>query len=88
MPLVTVKIIENVFTPEQKNQMIEELTDAMVRVEGEAMRNLTFVWIEEIKSGDFAMGGKRLGTADVHAVQKGGMPEPAAEPAPAMVGSA
>lgn len=72
MPLITVKLIEDVFTREQKNQIIEEVTEAMVRVEGESMRQVTWVWIEEIKSGDLALGGKRLGTADVHALQHAG----------------
>ncbi len=71
MPLITVKLIENVFTREQKHRIIDEVTEAMVRVEGESMRPLTWVWIEEIKSGDLAAGGRRMATADVHAVQHG-----------------
>ncbi len=38
MPLVNVQIIENVFTPEQKQQIIGKITDAMVSIEGEALR--------------------------------------------------
>ena len=37
MPLVNVKLIEGVFTPEQKQEMIHRITDAMVAVEGENM---------------------------------------------------
>ena len=35
MPLINVKLIENVFTPDQKREIVERLTDAMVSIEGE-----------------------------------------------------
>jgi 4-oxalocrotonate tautomerase len=35
MPLVNVKIIEGVFSPQQKHEIIEKLTEAMVSIEGE-----------------------------------------------------
>jgi 4-oxalocrotonate tautomerase len=59
MPLITVKLIEDVFTPKQKVEIIEKLTDAMVGIEGENLRELTFVLIEEIKQGDWGVGGNR-----------------------------
>lgn len=65
MPLVNVKLIEGVFTPAQKQDMIHKLTDAMVSIEGENMRSVTTVIIEEVKSGDWAIGGKPLTTNDV-----------------------
>jgi 4-oxalocrotonate tautomerase len=37
----------------------------MVSIEGENMRSLTTVLIEEVKSGDWGMGGKPVTTADV-----------------------
>lgn len=43
MPLITVNLIENVFSPEDKVQMIEKLTNAMVEIEGENMRSVTWV---------------------------------------------
>lgn len=70
MPLITVKLIEGVFTEGQKTQMAGKLTDAMVAIEGEAMRGVTWVVIEEVKSGQWAIGGQPLTTADVHALQK------------------
>jgi 4-oxalocrotonate tautomerase len=51
MPLINVKLIEGVFTPEQKTQIAERLTDAMVSVEGENMRGVTWCVIDEVKSG-------------------------------------
>jgi 4-oxalocrotonate tautomerase len=71
MPLINVKLIEDVFTPEQKGQIIERLTDAMVSVEGENMRGVTWVVVEEVKSGDWGIGGKPLSTEDVKALAPG-----------------
>jgi 4-oxalocrotonate tautomerase len=65
MPLIEVHLIENVFAPEQKRQMIEKLTDAMVAIEGENMRGVTWVKISEVASGEWAIGGKPLTTQDV-----------------------
>jgi 4-oxalocrotonate tautomerase len=58
MPFTTVKVIEGVFSKEQKAQLIEKITEAMIEVEGESMRALTWVVIEEVKSGDWAIGDK------------------------------
>jgi len=70
MPLITVKVIENVFTPEQKAEIIEKLTDAMVAIEGEGLREYTLVLIEDVKQGDWSVGGKMLTAADVHRLQR------------------
>ncbi len=32
MPLVNVRLIEGVFTPDQKSEMIHQLTETMVRI--------------------------------------------------------
>jgi 4-oxalocrotonate tautomerase len=71
MPLIQVKVIEGVFSEEQKRQIIERLTDAMVSVEGENMRPVTWVVIEDVKSGEWGIGGKPLRTADVKALAAG-----------------
>ncbi|HVN90183.1 MAG TPA: 2-hydroxymuconate tautomerase family protein [Candidatus Binataceae bacterium] len=68
MPLVEVKLIEGVFTQEQKKQMIEKLTNAMVSIEGENMRGVTFVTIEEVRSGNWGIGGKPMTTEAVIAL--------------------
>jgi 4-oxalocrotonate tautomerase len=65
MPLIQVKVIEGVFSDEQKRDMVQKLTDAMVSVEGENMRPVTWVVIEDVKSGQWAIGGNPLTTADV-----------------------
>ena len=71
MPLIQVKLIENVFSSEQKQQIIERLTDAMVEIEGENMRPVTWVVVEEVASGEWGIGGKALSTADVRALAAG-----------------
>jgi 4-oxalocrotonate tautomerase len=68
MPFLNVRVIEGVFTPAQKQEMIRKLTDTMVSIEGENMRSVTWVVIEEIKSGDWGIGGKPLTTNDVKAL--------------------
>jgi 4-oxalocrotonate tautomerase len=70
MPLVTIDVIKDVFTPSQKRELIEKVTDAMVAVEGEALRGVTWVRIQEIQQGDWGIGGKTLTAADVHALAK------------------
>ena len=72
MPLVNVKVIEGVFSDVQKRAMVEKLTDAMVAIEGENMRQVTWVVVEEVKSGDWGIGGKPLTTGDVRALAAGG----------------
>ena len=71
MPLIEVKVIENVFTPAQKAQMVKKLTDAMVEIEGENLRSVTTVIVEEVRSGDWAMGGKPLSSNEVKAIAAG-----------------
>ncbi|MBY6014745.1 tautomerase family protein [Qipengyuania gaetbuli] len=68
MPLVTIDVIKNVFTDDQKKDLIGKVTEAMVEVEGEAMRPVTWVRIMEVEQGDWGIGGQLLGAADVHAL--------------------
>ena len=71
MPFINVKVIEDVFTPEQKRQIVERLTDAMVSIEGENMRGVTWVVVEDVKSGDWGIGGQALTTQDVRELAAG-----------------
>ena len=72
MPLIQVKLIEGVFDAHEKKAIIEKLTDAMVSVEGEAMRPVTWVVVEEVNSGEWGIGGKGLTTQDVKDLQASG----------------
>ncbi|MFO1378255.1 MAG: tautomerase family protein [Steroidobacteraceae bacterium] len=71
MPLVTIDVIKDVFTPKQKQELIDKVTRAMLEVEGENMRPVTWVRIQEFEGGDWAIGGKALAAADVHALASG-----------------
>jgi 4-oxalocrotonate tautomerase len=71
MPLVTIEVIKDVFSPSQKRHMIEKVTDAMVAVEGEPLRSVTWVRVQEIQQGDWGIGGKTLTAGDVQALASG-----------------
>lgn len=70
MPLVTIDVIKDVFTAEQKQDIIRKVTDTMVGIEGEALRSVTWVRINEIEQGDWGIGGQTLSAADVHAMAR------------------
>jgi 4-oxalocrotonate tautomerase len=72
MPLADIKVIEGVFSDAEKAQMIEKVTEALVSVEGEALREKTVVMLEEVKSGSWGFGGKPLSTQDVKKLRAGG----------------
>ena len=71
MPLINVKLIEGVLTPKQKQEVIRKLTDTMVSIEGENTRPVTCVILEEVKSGDWGVGGNSFTTNDVKALIAG-----------------
>jgi 4-oxalocrotonate tautomerase len=68
MPLVNVKVIEGVFSATQRQDIVRKVTDAMVEIEGENMRPVTWVVVEEVASGDWGIGGTPVHTADVRAL--------------------
>ncbi|WP_295558864.1 tautomerase family protein [uncultured Hyphomicrobium sp.] len=72
MPLIDIELIEGVFDARQKQAMIGKITDAMVEIEGEAMRSVTWVRVHEVASGHWGIGGKGMTAADVKAIQAGG----------------
>ena len=80
MPLLNVKLIEGVFTPAQKQEMIRKLTDTMVEIEGENMRPVTWVVIEEVKSGEWGIGGRGMTTGAVKSLAAGLPPLTRPEP--------
>ena len=68
MPLATIEVIKDVFTSAEKHELIEKVTEAMIAVEGEALRPVTWVRLVEIDQGNWAVGGQRLTAAAVHAM--------------------
>jgi 4-oxalocrotonate tautomerase len=73
MPFINVKVIEGVFDGEQKREIIERLTDTMVAIEGENLRQVTWCVVEEVKSGDWGIAGHGLTTGDVASLAAGGV---------------
>jgi 4-oxalocrotonate tautomerase len=68
MPLVTIDLIKDVFSPDKKAELIQKVTEAVIEVEGEEMRPVTWVRIMEVEQGDWAIGGNRLTAAAVHSM--------------------
>lgn len=71
MPFVNIKLIEGVLSDSQKQEVITKVTDAMVDIEGENLRPVTWVVLEEVKSGDWGIGGKGYTTEDVKKIAAG-----------------
>jgi 4-oxalocrotonate tautomerase len=77
MPLIRATLVENATTPEQKQELISRITDAVVSVYGEVMRPNTWVLIDEIRSGQFGVGGHGYTTEEIRALISG---EPVLQP--------
>lgn len=70
MPLVNIEVIEDVFTPAQKKELIEKVTDALISIEGEALRPYTLVKIDEVKDGNWSVGGKIVTAGEARRLQQ------------------
>lgn len=58
MPFVNVKLVDGVFTEDEKHRMAAALTDVMVKFEGsEAFREVVWVLIEELHTDGWHIGG-------------------------------
>jgi len=71
MPLIRATLVENAITAEQKQELISRITDAVAAVYGESMRPVTWVLIEEIKSGFFGAGGHGYTTEEIQGLMAG-----------------
>ena len=69
MPLVEVKVIKGVFDQTQRQEMVHKITETMVGIEGEALRPVTWVIVEEVESGDWGIGGRAMTAQDVKDLQ-------------------
>ena len=64
MPIVSVKVIKDFFSEEQKTALIRELTDAFCRATLEAARPYIYVTVEEVPQGKWALAGHPLPDPD------------------------
>jgi 4-oxalocrotonate tautomerase len=68
MPLVTIDVLKGAWTPEQRHDFIEQVTEAMVEVAGEPLRQVVWVKLNEVDQGQWAVGGNRLSAEMIHAM--------------------
>lgn len=58
MPLVDIHLIKGAWTLAEKQEMISATTDALVKIWGEPVRELTWVRVLEVEDGQWGIGGK------------------------------
>ena len=63
MPLIQITGVGDYLTLDQKQEIIRKVTDAVVSVEGEGFRPVTWVLIEDVPSGAWGVAGQPV-TAD------------------------
>jgi 4-oxalocrotonate tautomerase len=71
MPFIQIKVVEGVFTAQQRRDIVERVTEAMVEIAGEGMRQLTWCVVEEVPSGEWGIGGQSITADDVRAIARG-----------------
>ena len=71
MPLAQIRGVSGYLTPKQKNELIEKVTDAIVSVEGEGLRPVTWVLIDDVPEGQWGIGGKPVSAQDVRSLTSG-----------------
>jgi 4-oxalocrotonate tautomerase len=70
MPFIQIKVVAGVFTAQQKREIVERLTEALVEIAGEGMRQLTWCVVEEVPSGEWGIGGQSITADDVRAIAR------------------
>jgi len=70
MPLVQIKGISGYLSLQQKQEIISKVTDAIVSVEGEGLRSVTWVLIEDVASGQWGVGGQAITTDAIRAMSQ------------------
>lgn len=71
MPFVEIKMIEGEISEDEKKRLIEDVTDVVVSHIGENLRGVTWVVVNEVKSGCWGVGGKCIELKDIRAMQAG-----------------
>ena len=72
MPLIQIKVFEDELSQEQAKDLINKITDAVTEVTSEKLRDVTWVVINEVRSGHWGVGGNALGLDDVKKLIAGG----------------
>ena len=74
MPVIEINVIEGAFTHEEKREMVERLTEALLEIGGEGIRAKTHALIVETPSGEWAVGGRALAAKDVDSMRSAEAP--------------
>ncbi|MDP3377702.1 MAG: tautomerase family protein [Brevundimonas sp.] len=72
MPLVQITGVGDYLTLKQKQEIIRKVTDAVVSVEGEGLRPVTWVTIQDVQPGAWGVGGQPVTADDLRAMAKAG----------------
>ena len=70
MPFIQIKVVAGVFTAQQKREIVERVTEVLVEIAGEGMRQLTWCVVEEVPSGEWGIGGQSITADDVRAIAR------------------
>ena len=65
MPLIQIKGLKGHLSLEQKQELIQRVTDAVVSVEGEGLRPVTWVVVEDVDPGAWGVGGQPVTLDDL-----------------------
>jgi 4-oxalocrotonate tautomerase len=68
MPLIQIRGVGGYLSLEEKQEMIRRVTDAVLSVEGEGLRDVTWVTIEDVEPGAWGVGGKPVTADDLRAM--------------------
>mgnify|MGYP000332471640 CR=1 FL=1 len=72
MPLVQITGVGEYLSLEQKQEIIRKVTDAVVSVEGEGLRQVTWVTIQDVPPGAWGVGGQPVTADDLRALAAAG----------------
>jgi 4-oxalocrotonate tautomerase len=72
MPLVQITGVGEYLSLEQKQEIIRKVTDAVVSVEGEGLRPVTWVTIQDVQPGAWGVGGTPVTADDLRSLAKAG----------------
>lgn len=67
MPLVQIKSLQGFLSAEKKQEIIKRVTEALISVEGEAVRPFTWVIIDEVSMESWGIGGQAV---NIEMIQK------------------
>ncbi|MBL8819400.1 MAG: 4-oxalocrotonate tautomerase family protein [Planctomyces sp.] len=71
MPLVQIKGVGGYLSAGQKQELIRRVTDAVVSVEGEGLRPVTWVIVEDVPPGAWGVGGSPVSADDLRKMASG-----------------